>query len=43
MRKHGQEYHEPDPAAYQPRLDKQGLTYLKQQAANLGFELTPTV
>ena len=43
MLKHGQEYTEPDPAAYQLRLDKHRLSYLKKQAATLGFQLTPTV
>jgi len=43
MLKHGQQYYEPDPAAYQLRLDRHRLTYLKKQAATLGFELTPTV
>ncbi len=41
MLKEGSEYHEPDPATYQLRLDKHRLTYLKKQAATLGFALTP--
>jgi len=41
MLKHRQEYHEPDPAAYQLKLDKHRLANLRKQAATLGFQLMP--
>lgn len=43
MLKEGAEYHEPDPAAYQLRLNKNRLAHLRKQAASLGFQLSPTV
>jgi hypothetical protein len=42
MLKHKQEYREPDPVAYQAKIQRNRLAHLKKQAALLGFELVTT-
>jgi transposase len=42
MLKFKQEYREPDPAAYQAKIQRGRLSNLKKQAATLGFDLVAT-
>lgn len=43
MLKYKQEYREPDPVAYQAKVQRCRLSNLKKQAASIGFKLVPTL